>query len=165
MRFAMPAFIKNQPVRAFALLCVAVTTAYVMYMGYWLVKILSSPDWCNRSLKANQIDKASDFDALQACVGLLGDQLDALAWNSHIYALVIAMCLLALMVIVVAGGHLSLSASKTGLNANMGGDPVKDAPAVKAAEEVASAATAAAGQVKAEVAAAAADPPLPDYAR
>lgn len=107
---SLVAFVRNQPVRAFALLCVAITSGYVMWMGYRLSNILASPGWCNRTLKADQIAPDSKFDALQACIGLLTVQLKAIATNSHIYAGVIALCLLALMVIVVAGGHLSFNA-------------------------------------------------------
>lgn len=137
-------FIKNQPVRAFALLCVAVTTAYVMYMGVRHTDILSGPGWCNRALNADKITTAGDFDALQACIGLLTIQLRAIAVDSHVYAGVIAMCLLALMVIVVAGGHLSFAASKEGLSGNLGAGPEAEA----AAEKVADAAVDKAAEIK-----------------
>lgn len=136
------AFIRNQPVRFFALVCVAITSAYVMLMGYRLVETLSSPGWCNRTLTADKIASSSGFDALQACVGLLTIQLKSLATNSHIYAGVIALCLLALMVIVVAGGHLSFS-SKLG-SVNVGRGDVE-----QAAQHVADEAQDAADEVKA----------------
>jgi hypothetical protein len=129
-------FIKNQPVRAFALLCVAITSAYVMWMGYKHSDVLTEPGWCNRVLNADKMTNSeSGFDALQACIGLLTIQLKATATNSHIYAGVIALCLLALMVIVVAGGHLSFT-SPLG-SANVGGN---ETPAAKAAKETADAA-------------------------
>ncbi len=118
------AFIKNQPVRFFALACVALTSAYIMWMGWRLSNILTSPGWCNRTLKAEQIISDGSFDALKACVGLLTLQLQATATNSHIYAGVIALCLLALMVIVVAGGHLSFQ-GPGGFGGSVGGN--KDA--------------------------------------
>ena len=40
-------------IKGFALVCVAVTSAYVMYMGWWLVTVLSGPDWCSRALGAD----------------------------------------------------------------------------------------------------------------
>jgi hypothetical protein len=118
------AFIKNQPVRFFALVCVAVTSAFVMYMRYAELQVLASPDWCNRILKADQIAPASRMDAALACVGLQRVQLEAYATNSFIDGGTIALCLLALMVIVVAGGHLNFTAPG-GIGASMGqgGEP------------------------------------------
>ena len=135
-------FIKNQPVRAFALLCVAITSGYVMVMGWRLTTILSSPGWCNRTLAADKVTN-SNFDALASCIGILTIQLKSLATQSHIYAGVIALCLLALMVIVVAGGHLSFTAPG-GIGANVG--------ASQAADEVADAAVDKAEQIKGGVA-------------
>jgi hypothetical protein len=44
---------------------------------------------------------------LDACVGLLTIQLKSLATNSYIFGAVIALCLLTLITIVIAGGHVS----------------------------------------------------------
>jgi hypothetical protein len=130
-------FIKNQPIRFFALVCVAITSGYVMWMGWRLSNILTSPGWCNRTISADEVTSGT-FDALQACVGLLGEQLKATALNSHIYAGTIALCLLALMVIVVAGGHLSFQAPG-GFGGSVGAgeaaDKVADA-ALNKAEEI-----------------------------
>lgn len=130
-------FIRNQPIRFFALVCVAITSGYVMWMGWRLSNILTSPGWCNRTLKADEVAKDSAFDALQACVGILAEQLKATALNSHIYAATIALCLLALMVIVVAGGHLSFQAPG-GFGGSVGAgeaaDKVADAAVTKAEE-------------------------------
>ena len=130
-------FIKNQPIRFFALVCVAFTSGYVMWMGWRLSNILTSPGWCNRTLNADKIASDGTFDALQACVGLLAEQLKATALNSHIYAGTIALCLLALMVIVVAGGHLSFQAPG-GFGGSVGvgeaADKVADAAVTKAEE-------------------------------
>lgn len=122
MKLGIPQFVKNQPVRTFALVCVAVTSAFVMYMRYWQLSILSSPDWCNRAMKAEQLDASSRLDAALACVGLQTIQIKSIATNSFIDGGTIALCLLALMVIVVAGGHLSV-ASKLG-SVNIGKDKV-----------------------------------------
>jgi hypothetical protein len=135
-------FIKNQPVRAFALLCVAVTSAFVMWMRWEQFQVLSSPDWCNRAVKAEQLQPESRLDAALACVGLQQVQIKAIANNSYIDGGTIALCLLTLMVIVVAGGHLSFTAPG-GIGANMGG-------AAKAADEVADAAVDKAEEIKSE---------------
>lgn len=131
---ALGHFIKNQPVRFFALVCVAITSAFVMWMGVWLTRILSSPGWCNRTLNADKIATSGEFDALKACVGLLAEQIKALALNSHIYASVIALCLLALMVIVVAGGHLSFQ-GPGGFGGSVGAGEAADKVVDAAADE------------------------------
>jgi hypothetical protein len=128
-------FIRNQPVRFFALVCVAITSSYIMYMGYWIMQILSSPGWCNRTLAANKIVSDSKFDALPACIGLLQIQLKAVAQTGLVYAGTLALCLLALMVIVVAGGHLAFN-SPFG-SGSMGTGP--ETPAAKAATQTAAA--------------------------
>lgn len=158
MNLSIPQFIKNQPVRTFALICVAVTSAFVMYMRYWQLSILSSPDWCNRAMKAEQLDASSRLDAALACVGMQTIQIKSIATNSFIDGGTIALCLLALMVIVVAGGHLSV-ATKLG-SVNVGRDKVD------AAEHVLDKAQQGVEEVKAGVKPPKADDPkIPDYAK
>lgn len=157
MKVAIPQFVKNQPVRAFALICVAVTSAFVMYMRWWQLSILASPDWCNRAIKAEQLDAGSRLDAALACVGLQKVQIEAVATNSYIDGGTIALCLLALMVIVVAGGHLSV-ATKLG-SVNVGRDKVE------AAEHVVEGAEKAAAEVKAAVQPKPDAPNIPPYAK
>lgn len=128
----------HNPVRGFAVLCVALIAAYIMWMGWRLSNILSSPEWCGKALQADRITPDSKFDGLTACVGLLQIQLRAIATDSHIYAAVVALCLLTLIVIVIAGGRLQFSASKTGVSGNM--SSAEDHAATTAAVETASAA-------------------------
>lgn len=94
-------------IRFFAVLCVAVTSTFVMYMSYTLVSILSSPGWCGKALQAERIS-SQNFGGLTACVGLLTIQLKSLAFNSYIFAGVIAVCLGVLVVIVIAGGQADI---------------------------------------------------------
>jgi membrane protein required for beta-lactamase induction len=110
--------LSSAPVRLFALLCVAATSMFLAYMAHRLVEVLSSPEWCAKALQAERIS-AERFGGLEACVSLLTIQLKALSTNSHIVLGVFALCLLVLIVIVIAGGKLSLSASKSGVSANM----------------------------------------------
>jgi hypothetical protein len=103
----------HNPVRAAALIVVAITSAYVMWMGYRLNETLSGPGWCATALGAG---KASTTDGapvkgLEACVGLLTIQLKSISTNSHILFGVVALCLAVLVVIVIAGGRLSFKAS------------------------------------------------------
>lgn len=111
----------QNPIRGVAVICVAVTSAYVMWMGYRLNEVLAGPGWCRTALGA---EKSSATDGtvkgLDACVGLLTIQLKSLATNSHILFGVVALCLLTLIVIVIAGGKLSVDASQTGIHADIG---------------------------------------------
>lgn len=115
----------EHPIQSFAVMCVAITSSYVMYMGYRLTTILASPDWCGKALQAQRISSQS-FGGLTACVDLLKIQLKALAENSLIYAGVIALCLLVLIVIVIAGARLSGDFGKGGAHLDLapGGDPI-----------------------------------------
>jgi hypothetical protein len=111
----------HNPIRFFAVICVAVTSAFVMYMSYVLIQILASPEWCGKALLAEKIS-SQNFGGLTACIDLLKIQLGSLATNSYIFGGVVALCLLTLNVIVIAGGRLSLAVSKAGLSTNMESD-------------------------------------------
>ncbi len=136
-------------IRTFALVCVAVTSAYVMFMGWTVIQTLSSPQWCARAMGAGSIvGKDKTVAGLEGCVDLLKIQLEALSWASVILLAVIALCLLSLMLIVVAGGKISFKASKTGLEGDIARD---DDPAPAAAQVVADAAQDKADEIKEEV--------------
>lgn len=127
--------ILSNPIRAAALACVAATSAYVMWMGWKLNETLAGPGWCRTALGAEQSSSTDGtIKGLDACVGLLTIQLKSLATNSHILFGVVALCLLVLIVIVIAGAKLDVKAGAEGFEANM----TRDAPA--AAQEVAEAA-------------------------
>lgn len=128
---------EHNPVRIAALICVAITSVYLMYMGYRINEILASPGWCSKALNAEKIS-SQNFGGLTACVDLLTIQLKSLATNSHILFGVIAMCLLVLIVIVIAGGKLNFKADKTGVAGSMGreADPVANAAAETAAAAI-----------------------------
>lgn len=129
----------KHPIRAFALLCVACTSAFLGFMAWRLNETLSNPEWCNTALQAERIS-AQNFGGLTACVDLLTIQLRSLATNSHIVFGVFALSLLVLIVIVIAGGKLGFSANKDGVTANMGRE--------EAAEHVVEGAQAAADEVR-----------------
>lgn len=114
------------PIRAFAVTCVAITSAYVMWMGYRLSNILASPEWCGKALQAEKIS-SQNFGGLTACVDLLKIQLVAIERNSLVYSGVVALCLLVLIVIVIAGGKLAFRGSRDGLAGEMGpsGEPLE----------------------------------------
>lgn len=110
------------PIRLVAVICVAITTGYVMFMGYWLIEILSSPEWCGKALQAEKIS-SQNFGGLTACIDLLKIQLRSLAVNSYMLFGVIALCLLTLIVIVIAGAHLAGKVSKDGGEIDLGPGP------------------------------------------
>lgn len=114
-------------IRTYAVVVVSITSAFIIGMCIWLTKILSSPEWCSRSVGAEKVSPGRTLEGLRACINLMGDQINALAWNSHIYAATIAICLLVLMVIVIAGGRVSFTASKAGLSGNIARDDPGDA--------------------------------------
>jgi hypothetical protein len=98
----------RNPIRWVAVICVAITSAYIMWMGYRLNETLSGPNWCARALGAEKASPGQTIKGLDACISLLTIQLKAIATNSHILFGVVALCLLILIVIVVAGGKLDL---------------------------------------------------------
>jgi hypothetical protein len=112
----------NNPIRWVAVICVAVTSIYVMVMSKKLIEILSGPEWCGKALQAEKIS-SQNFGGLTACIALLQIQLKALALNSYIFAAVIALCLLTLIVIVIAGGYVSFNFSQKGAGGTIGGTP------------------------------------------
>ena len=113
-------------IRTFAVICVAATSAYVMWLGNKLTNTLSGPGWCATALGAG---KASATDGtvkgLDACVSLLTIQLKSLATNSEILLGTIALSLAVLIIIVVAGAKFSGEAPG-GFKADV--EPVPPAP-------------------------------------
>lgn len=138
--------IKRNPISSFGVLCVAATGLFLAYMAVWQTNILSSPDWCNRAMKAEQLQEGSRLDAALACVGLQKIQIEAISTDSHINHGGFVLMLLFLTVVVVAGARASAKLSPTSLEFNVG----KHDEATKAAEHVVEGAKEAAAEVKAE---------------
>jgi hypothetical protein len=124
-----------------ALVTVAIVSGFMMYMAYWMTDVLAGPGFCAKALGAEQASKSS-INTAASCVGLLTIQLKSLATNSHILFGMFALCLLVLIVIVIAGGELSFTASKSGV----AGD-IKGHTAERAAKETAQAAVDKAGEI------------------
>lgn len=131
--------LRTHPIRAFALLCVAATSAFLAYLALRLIGTLSSPSWCSTALQAERITAKDTFVGLTACVDLLKIQLSALALNSQIVIGTFALCLGVLVVIVIAGARLAGKAP--------GGVEFDVSPA-EAADEVAGAAVNKAEEIK-----------------
>lgn len=121
-------------IAAMALLLVGVSTAFVIYMQVRLTDILAAPDWCARAINAERLAQTRTTSAIESCISLLDKQVGSLAINSHIFAGIIALCLLVLVVIVLAGGRLNFKASREGIEGDISRDPAA------AAQETATAA-------------------------
>jgi hypothetical protein len=133
--------IKDQPVRFFALLCVAATSGFLAYLAIRLLDTLGSPTWCSTALQAERISPGSTFVGLTACIDLLKIQLMALATNSKIVIGTFSLCLGVLVVIVIAGARLSGKYKDAEIDLQ---------PAAKAADRVADAAVDKADEIKGE---------------
>lgn len=116
---------QRNTIRTFALCCVAVTSLFIMGLVIWLTQLLSQPDWCDRAIGASKTAAGGTRPeySVGGCFSLLNQQVQALAWNSHIAIGVVALSLLVLVVIVLAGGQLSFKGGKDGIEANISGEP------------------------------------------
>jgi hypothetical protein len=132
-------------IKSFAVVCVAVIGAYVMWLGYRVNETLAGPTWCATAIGANRADKDSKIDVAGSCVNLLTIQLRSLATNSHILLGTVALCLVVLIVIVVAGARLSGDIPGGG-HVDMSADPNAPRETVKAAAEGAAAGAVGAAQ-------------------
>lgn len=131
----------RNPIRAFAVLCVAVIATYLMWFGFVLTETLRSPRWCATALGAEKASAdGKTQDGLKACIELLQIQLNSLALNSHINLGALAACLVVLIVIVIAGARLDAAISKGNLNFNLSREEEKKAAAAAGAAQAASAA-------------------------
>jgi hypothetical protein len=102
----------------FAILCVAVTSGFIMRMAIKLTDTLASPDWCGRAIQA---EKLTGTRSSSSCVDLMKLQLGSLALDNHIYAMTLAVCVGVLVVVVLAKARLDLEASKDGLKGSVEG--------------------------------------------
>lgn len=134
--------LRNHPIRAFALLCVAATSAFLAYLALSLIDTLSSPSWCSTALQAERITAKDTFVGLTACIDLLKIQLGALALNSQIVIGTFAMCLGVLVVIVIAGARAA-GKGPGGFEFDVSSDPASNA-----ADQVADAAVNKADEIK-----------------
>jgi hypothetical protein len=114
--------ITQNKVLAFALVCVAASSAFVMWMQITLVGTLSSPDWCARAINAEKLAAVRGQSSIAICADLFDKQLGSLAIGLFINAGTNALCLLVLIVIVVAGGKLKFKADASGIEGDIGRD-------------------------------------------
>lgn len=97
----------DNPIRMFALICVAATSAFLAYVNTRLIDLLSSPDWCSKAIQAERITPGNTFQGLTGCIDILKIQLNALAKVLLINSGTFALCLGVLVIIVVAGARFA----------------------------------------------------------
>jgi hypothetical protein len=97
----------------FALVFAAAVVTFGAYQRIRQTNILATPDWCARAINAEKLTPGRQETS---CGELMKIQLKAVATNSHIDAGAQAIALIAIILLVVAGGNLTLAVSKTGAN-------------------------------------------------
>src|SRR5690554_5686141 len=97
-------------IRTWALVAVAVSSAFTIGIAVWLISILSAQDWCSRALGAAKYATGRPANAIDACFDLMGEQVGTLGLALLIVIGVQALCLAVLVVIVLAGGKLNFRA-------------------------------------------------------
>jgi len=118
-------------IHAFALICVAVASGFLIWLSMHLVDILAARDWCVRAIGADQASgDGKGIDVMTACVGLLTLQVNALAIDSHVAIGTLALCLAVLVVVVLANARIQGKAGAGGVEGSIGGagkaDEVKE---------------------------------------
>lgn len=97
----------RNPISLFAVFCVVCTSAFLGYMAYQLLEVLTSPSWCSSAIQAEKISPGNTYVGLTTCVSLLTIQLQAVATGFHISLGAYALTLVVLIVVVVAGAKAS----------------------------------------------------------
>lgn len=119
----------HNSLRTFALVCVAVSSVFIMGVAGVLIHLLQS-DWCGRAIEAGVETKAARPEyAIGACFNLLTQQVSALAWALHIALGVLALSLFVLIVIVIAGARAEFNLSKDGLSGKVAREAAEAAQA------------------------------------
>jgi hypothetical protein len=101
------ATLKEHPIRAFALLVVTLLSSYMVYANERLITIISSPDWCGKAMQAERILPGNQFQGLTGCIDIMKIQLEAVSRVLVTNSYTIALSVLVLIVIVVAGARLA----------------------------------------------------------
>lgn len=151
----------HKAIQIAALLCIAVTSAFLIYMSYLLTTILSARDWCFTAIGADKVSTGSmgSMDTLTACVGLLTLQIKALSLNSHIVTGTMALALAVLVIVVLANARVQGKVGPGGAEGSIGGNV---GAAVDETKKAAAAVVEKAEKVEAAVAAAPESAARPD---
>lgn len=111
-------------IKAFAVVCVAATSAYLMAIAWKLNTTLSGPGWCATAFGAGKATGTQPVKGLEACVGLMTIQLQALSLNSHIVLTTFALCLAVLVIVVLAGARFSADTKFGKVDVEPGSAPI-----------------------------------------
>lgn len=112
-------------VKTFALACVTVTSTFLMFIAWKLTNTLSGPGWCATAFGAGKATGTAPIKGLDACVGLMTIQLQALSLNSHIVLITFSLCLAVLVIIVLAGARFSADTKFGKVDVEAAEQPVK----------------------------------------
>lgn len=137
----------QNPISLFAVFCVVCTSAFLGYMAYQLLEVLTSPSWCASAIQAEKISPGSTYVGLTTCVSLLTIQLQAVATGFHISLGAYALTLVVLIIVVVAGAKAS-GKLPGGVEFDVGRDRGPATVAAVAADHVVEGAQQAAQEVK-----------------
>ncbi len=130
----------ENPIRAFALVCVAATSGFLAYINLVLIDILRSPEWCAKAVQAERITPGNSFQGLTGCIDIMKLQIGSLAKVLLINSGTFALCLGVLVVIVVAGARLAGKLFGNEIDIDQIGQPRGATPREEGAKTVAAAA-------------------------
>ena len=126
----------TNPIRVFALVCVAATSGFFAFLAVWLIKIVTSPTWCANAIQAERITPGNTFQGLTGCIDILKIQVTTAGKALLIVIGTFALCLGVLMVIVVAGARLAGKLFGNEIDIDQLGQPRGQTPAAKAATDL-----------------------------
>lgn len=128
----------------FAAFAVIGLGAAIVALSVYYTLILSSRDFCATVVGSKTATAAPSQGVVTACANLMAIQLKAVATNSYINSTTIAICLVGLVILVIAGGRFTFKAGREGIEGSMSHD------VAEAAGQVADAAADKADQIKGE---------------
>jgi hypothetical protein len=107
--------------RIFAMILIAVITVFLMGMAIWNNYVMASGQWCSAVIGTElATGEAGEVATTANCIALMHDQLTALSIYGYIGMGTLALCVAVLVIIVVAGGRVDISASKSGIDVDIG---------------------------------------------
>lgn len=105
--------------RVFATVLIAAITLFLMAMAVWNTWAMSSSKWCNQVIGTEQVTGERSVNTTANCIAIFRDQINALSVYGYIGLSTLALCVIVLVIIVVARGKVSFSASKDGVTADV----------------------------------------------
>ncbi len=131
---------KVHPANLVGLSAVVVVLVAMLIAAGFIIWSLMSGNWCDAAVDSDRAVRANNMDAARACVGLLMEQLKTLGTALLSIIAAVAIGFIVLVVLLIADGKVSFSASRSGVSGNIAGRGDTPPPAQAAAEQVAEAA-------------------------